>query len=92
MKAPFNIDFSSAFWTFSNFTWNVEKLAEEELSRTLEAIRSFEIRSIARQDSIQKIALEQYETDKAGTLEMLTKFSNDIYHEAVKMMAQTINP
>jgi dipeptidase len=92
VKAPFNADPSAAFWTFSNFTWNVEMLPEKERSRTVESIRAFEERAIAGQDSIQQIALAKYETDPEGAIKMLTGFSNDIYLNALKMIEDATNP
>jgi dipeptidase len=92
VKAPFNAELSEAFWTFSNFTWNVEMLPDEKLSQTREAIRAFEERTMARQDSIQKVALETYETDKENTIETLTVFSNDVYQEALRVMEKTLKP
>ncbi len=86
IQAPFEVNKSEAFWTFSNFFYKTDGNYSEKMPLVSEEFGQIEKRILAQQDSLEKVALDRYPHDKEGVQIMLTEYSNRKYREVLEVM------
>jgi len=89
-EEPFEPDPLQAFWTFSNFHHKVVYAGGKTAARVRTKAEELEQHALALQQPLEQAAGQLYPVDKEIVLEMLAKYSNDLYFSALGAMDRVL--
>ncbi|MFH1701066.1 MAG: C69 family dipeptidase [Candidatus Zixiibacteriota bacterium] len=87
---PFQHDYSNAFWTFSNLRYKAEKNYNKIIESITIKRNKVEKQAFDNQESMEKWAIQIYDSDKKTAMEILNNYSRGIYLSSIRAMGEII--